>query len=363
MAKCEQCGAEFSNWFGDVKRNCPQCEQRASQQPQVLPPEGSAPTQRVALPTPIATRILIGINIAVYLMMALTTRQFVSFNTPTVLRWGADFGVLTASGEWWRMLTAMFLHGGILHIAVNMWALRNLGYTAELFYGRRNFLIIYLLSGLAGSAATMMWNPVRVSVGASGAIFGVAGALAALVYFKKLPVDRAVLRRDIGSIGGMIVMNLFLGASIPVIDNSAHVGGLLAGTLLGFALPAIIFRAEREKSEAPGYSAIAAVLGVIVAVAMLTRAKVAPDTEAYRAEASYRAGNKVAALAHAKRAADLHPQSFYANYMIGAIYLENDQDAAALPFLERATQIDPNDRDAKAALAEARKSQPGKRTP
>jgi membrane associated rhomboid family serine protease len=358
MAKCEQCGTDFSNWFGDVKRLCPQCEQRAAQQPQILPPEGSAPAPRVALPAPNVTRILIGINVAVYVVMALTTRQFVSFDTPTVLHWGAAFGILTASGEWWRMLTAMFLHGGILHIAVNMWALRNLGYTAELFYGRRNFLIIYLLSGLAGSASTMLWNPVRVSVGASGAIFGVAGALAALVYFKRLPVDRAVLRRDVGSIGGMIVINLFLGASIPIIDNSAHIGGLLAGTFLGFALPAIIFRAEREKSETPGYSATVAVCGAIVAIAMLTRTKVAPDAEAYRAEDSYRSGNKSAALAHARRAAELHPQSFYANYMIGAIYLENKQDADAIPFLERATQIDPNDADAKAALAEARKSQP-----
>lgn len=358
MSKCEQCGTEFSNWFGDVKRVCPQCEQQDRQQAQVLPPETSAPTPRIALPAPIATRILIGINIAVYLAMALTTRQFVTFDTPTVLRWGADFGVLTASGEWWRMLTAMFLHGGILHIAVNMWALRNLGYTAELFYGRRNFLIIYFLSGLAGSAGTMLWNPVRVSVGASGAIFGVAGALAALVYFKKLPVDRAVLRRDIGSIGGMIIINLFLGASIPVIDNSAHVAGLLAGTLLGIALPAVIFRTERDKSVALGFSAATAVVGAIVAIALLTRVKVAPDAEAYQAETSYRSGDKAGALIHVKRAAELHPQSFYANFMIGAIYLESNQDAEAIPFLERATQIDPNDRDARTALAEARKSQP-----
>ena len=228
------------------------------------------------LPAPIATRILMGINIAVYLAMVLTTRQFVNFDTPTVVHWGADFGLLTLSGEWWRMLTSTFLHGGIIHIAVNMWALRNLGYTAELFYGRRNFLIIYLLSGLAGSAGTLVWNPARVSVGASGAIFGVAGALAALVYFKKLPVDRAVLRRDIGSIGGMILVNLFLGASIGIIDNSAHVGGLLAGTILGFALPAMIFRAEREKSETPGYMATAAVLAAILGLAMFCRAKVAP---------------------------------------------------------------------------------------
>jgi membrane associated rhomboid family serine protease len=362
MAKCEQCGAEFSNWFGDVKRICPQCEQRAANlpQPQLLPPDGS--TQPAAplmqLPAPIATRILMGINIAVYLAMVLTTRQFVNFDTPTVVHWGADFGLLTLSGEWWRMLTSTFLHGGIIHIAVNMWALRNLGYTAELFYGRRNFLIIYLLSGLAGSAGTLVWNPARVSVGASGAIFGVAGALAALVYFKKLPVDRAVLRRDIGSIGGMILVNLFLGASIGIIDNSAHVGGLLAGTILGFALPAMIFRAEREKSETPGYMATAAVLAAILGLAMFCRAKVAPDLEVYSAEMAYEAGDKAGALAHVQRATELHPQSFYANSFIGALYLDNGENAKALPFLEKANQLDPTNAGVKQALAQARQASP-----
>lgn len=355
MAKCEQCGADFSNWFGDVKRVCPECEQRA--QPQVLPPEGAGqpPMQRLVLPLPIITRILMGINIAVYLAMVLATKQFVDFDTDTVVRWGANFGVLTASGEWWRMLASMFLHGGLIHIAVNMWALRNLGYTAELFYGRRNFLLIYMFSGLAGSAGTMLWNPFRVSVGASGAIFGVAGALAALVYFKKLPVDRAALRRAVGSIGGMILVNLLLGASVPVIDNSAHVGGLLAGTILGFTLPAEIFRAEREKSRMLGYMATFAVVGVIVAVAVISREKVAPDAEAFHAETALEAGNKGEALAHVQRAEQLQPKSFYANYAIGEVYLNCGENAKALPYLEKANELQPNNTDLKAALDRAKK--------
>lgn len=357
MARCEQCGTEFSNWIGAQKRLCPNCEQQAGLQrpPDILPPEGEASAQpRVKLPPPIATRVLIGINIAVFLAMAAATREFVDFNTQTVLRWGADFAILTTSGEWWRMLTAMFLHGGILHIAVNMWALRNLGYTAELFYGRRNFLIIYFLSGLAGSAGTMIWNPLSVSVGASGAIFGVAGALAALVYFKKLPVERALLRRDIGSIGGVIIFNLIIGARIPVIDNSAHVGGLLAGTLLGFALPATIFRTERQKPTNTGYVAIAAIVVAILIIAGYTRVKVAPDVETYRAELAYEAGNKQEAYAHAAKAAQLHPQSFYSNLMIGLYLLDQDKKVEAIPYLEKANQLMPNDQQVKAALEHAR---------
>lgn len=360
MAKCEQCGASFSNWYGDVKRLCPNCEQRGAQMPppQVLPPEapGEPAAPRMVLPPPTATRILIGINVAVFVAMALLTRQFMTFNTPTVLQWGADFGPATAGGEWWRMLTSMFLHGGIIHIAVNMWALRNLGYTAELFYGRRNFLIIYFLSGLAGSAGTLVWNPNVVSVGASGAIFGVAGALAALVYFKKLPVDRALLKRDIGSIGAMIVYNLIFGAAVPVINNAAHVGGLIAGVILGYALPAIIFRAEREKSNNAGNLAIAGVLAIILVIAVSGRQKLAPDIEAYRAETAYDTGHKDEALTHADRAAQLHPRSFYSNYMVGALYLEHGDNAKAVPFLEKASELNPNNPGVKSALAHARQS-------
>jgi rhomboid protease GluP len=296
---------------------------------------------------------LIGINVVVYIAMVVTSTQL-SFDNPTVLRWGANFALLTASGEWWRMLTAMFLHGNVVHIAVNMWALLSLGSTAEIFYGRKNFLIIYFLSGLAGSAGTMLWNPVSISVGASGAIFGVAGALAALVYFKKLPVDRATLKRAVGSIGGMILVNLFLGATIPIIDNSAHVGGLLAGTILGFALPAMIFRAEREKSEGPGYMAMAAVLCIITAIAIFSHARVAPELEVYYAQTAYQAGDHAGALAHADRAAQLHPQSFYANYIIGALYLESGNNSKALPFLVKASQLKPDNAEVKAAVTQAR---------
>ena len=356
MAKCEQCGTEFSNWFGDVKRLCPECERRAQrQQPEILPPDTPAQSAppRPNLPPPVITRMLIGINVAVFVAMVLMTRQFFDFDTGTVLRWGADFAPATASGEWWRMLTSMFLHGGILHLAVNMWALRNLGYTAELFYGRRNFAIIYLLSGFAGSSATLIWRPDTVSVGASGAIFGVAGALAAMVYFKKLPVDRAVLRRDMGSIGGVIIFNLLLGARIPVINNAAHVGGLIAGVILGFALPATIFRAERERSNTAGFMAIAAVLAAILVIGYTGHERLTAESEVYRAEKAYDAGDKATALQQIEKAANQHPSTFYANYVIGAIYLENGRATEAVPFLEKAAQLRPTNRAVKEALQQA----------
>lgn len=358
MARCEQCGARFSNWFGDVKRLCPQCAQRARQpQGEVLPPETApSPQPRVELPPPTVTRILIGINVAVFVAMVLLTRQFFDFNIDTVLHWGADFAPATAGGEWWRMLTSMFLHGGIIHIAVNMWALRNLGYTAELFYGRRNYLIIYLLSGFAGSSATLVWRPDTVSVGASGAIFGVAGALAAMVYVKKLPVDRALLKRDIGSIGAVIFYNLLFGAAVPIINNAAHVGGLIAGFILGYALPATIFRSEREKGATAGIMAIALVLCVIAVIGYTGHQRLAPDIEVYHAEQAFDAGNQAATKLHAERAAALHPTGLNSNYTLGWIFLHMNRPADAVPFLEKAVQLSPKNEQIKALLAEAQRA-------
>lgn len=357
MARCEQCGASFPNWFGDVKRLCPQCEQRATQlrQPDILPPEGAA-QPRIVLPAPVATRILIGINVAVYVAMVLLTRQFIQFDDATALKFGADYAPATVGGEWWRMLTSMFLHANLLHIAVNMWALRNLGYTAELFYGRRNYLIIYLLSGFAGSAGTLVWRPGVVSVGASGAIFGVAGALAAMVYVKKLPVDRALLKRDIGSIGAVIIYNLIFGAAIPIINNAAHVGGLIAGFILGYALPATIFRAEREKPGTTGLWSVAVVLAIIVGIASSGRLRLAGDVEAYRAEQAYDANDKVGALAHADRAGNLRPESPRSNLIVGWIYYHEGQPGKAIPFLENASQRMPDDPQIKALLEAARQA-------
>lgn len=358
MARCAQCGSEFSNATTSSKLVCPRCESQGANlpEPQVLPPETAHAPQapRMQLPAPVVTRILIGINCAVFVAMVLLTRQFVDFDTEVALRYGADFAPATAGGEWWRMLTSMFLHGGIIHIAVNMWALRNLGYTAELFYGRRNYLIIYLLSGLAGSSATLIWRPDTVSVGASGAIFGVAGALAAMVYFKKLPVDRALLKRDIGSIGAVIFYNLIIGAAVPIINNAAHVGGLIAGFLLGYALPARIFRSEREKPASTGVLAAVFIVVMIMVIGFFGHQRLAPDVEVYHAEQAYDRGDKAAAMPYIEHAATMHPQTFYANYLIGAMFLDNGKPAQAVPFLAKAAALHPDNATVKAALEHAK---------
>ena len=346
MARCEQCGAEFSNWFGDLKRVCPSCERQAAATAPAVP--------RPKLPTPFVTWTLIALNVGVFLAMVLLTHQFADFDGETALRWGADYGPATVSGEWWRMLTSMFLHGGILHIAVNMWALLNLGFTAELFYGRRNFFLIYMLSGFAGSSATLIWRPETVSVGASGALYGVMGALAALLYLKHLPVDKVKLRKSVGSIGAVIVFNLLISARIPIINNAAHVGGLIAGAILGFALPALGFPSEREKSPLAGNMAIALVICLMIVIAVSGTAKLGPEVELYRAEKAFDAQDLNTAVQHADKAAALHPSSARSNYMIGAIYVNAGHPDKAIPVLEEAQKELPQNKQIQVLLDEAR---------
>ena len=122
------------------------------------------------------THILFGANVAVYLAMAIGSGTVVNF-PGQALFFGANYGPYTLTGQWWRLLTYMFMHGGILHIAFNMWCLWDLGALCESLYGRVTYGAIYIITGAGAGLASVAWNPGVLSVGASGAIFGLAGAL------------------------------------------------------------------------------------------------------------------------------------------------------------------------------------------
>src|ERR1035438_5920275 len=152
---------------------------------------------------------------------------------PDLVRWGANFGPLTVSGQWWRLLTCVFLHGGLLHIAFNMWCLWNLGRLAESIYGHWTFAVVYLICGVGSSLASVWWNPSVLSMGASGAIFGIAGALIASFYLGEFSLPRAAVSGTMRSVAVFVGYNLVFGAVIARTDNAAHVGGLLMGLILG----------------------------------------------------------------------------------------------------------------------------------
>ena len=165
--------------------------------------------------------------------------------TPVQLvTWGANFAPLSLGSQPWRMLASNYVHIGIIHIFFNMWCLWNLGLLAERIFDRWSYLLVYTASGIAGSLASLWWHPRGIGAGASGAIFGLAGGLIAVLYLGKLPIAKAALKPTLKSLIMFAAYNLFFGLA-PGIDNSAHLGGLAAGLGLG----AVLARSYSEPPE------------------------------------------------------------------------------------------------------------------
>jgi rhomboid protease GluP len=153
------------------------------------------------------------------------------------LAWGAGFGPATKDGEWWRLGTAIFLHFGLVHLAVNMWALWDAGRLTERLYGTLRFIIIFIVSGLTGNLVSLIAQGDKaVSGGASGAIFGVYGALMVCLWTVRRQVHPVEFRWMFGGAVVFSIATMVFGLLIPGIDNAAHIGGLLSGALVGSAL-------------------------------------------------------------------------------------------------------------------------------
>jgi rhomboid protease GluP len=264
MANCIRCGRQLPGLsFG--KKICQWCVRHEAAQRGEVPddqPQTVMPAPWVQREATIGlTQIILGINVAVFLGMVLAGSTVMDFPGRELLQWGANAGALTMSGEWWRLLTNVFVHGGLFHIAFNMWCLWNLGALCESLYGRWTYGAIYLLCGVGASLASAAWHPYVPSVGASGAIFGLAGALIAAFKLGEFSIPRAALSGTLRSLGAFVIYNLIFGFALPGIDNTAHIGGLITGLIVG-ALIALI--APRQ-DQAPRRVAVFVV--VILALA------------------------------------------------------------------------------------------------
>lgn len=191
------------------------------------------------------TPIIMYANIVLFFLMVFAGKGFLTFQPDDLTAWGASYAPMVAEGEWWRLVTAIFLHGGLEHLVANMVCLFYVGIHLEKLMSRGRYLCIYLLSGLAGSTVSLLWHTEPgVAVGASGAIFGLYGAyiaqLAGGVYPKS--ESRLVLREMLIIIG----VNLLVGI-VPGIDNAAHIGGLVCGLLLGFMF--LVLSKEKEEQK------------------------------------------------------------------------------------------------------------------
>ncbi|MCL2170463.1 MAG: rhomboid family intramembrane serine protease, partial [Defluviitaleaceae bacterium] len=199
------------------------------------PPRPAAPQKRQkpkaqqyfgepVVKTPIFAVMLIIINIAMFAVLEFTGG---STSTMNLLRFGAaHFGLTFHFGEWWRMFTPMFLHIGFMHLMMNTMWLILAGLRGEMYFGHWKFLVIYLVSGVVGSVAMMVLSPYAVGAGASGAIFGLMGALLAYTIFTKRPIENFTTQSLGIMIGINVVLGIFMGGTGgAAISNSAHIGG------------------------------------------------------------------------------------------------------------------------------------------
>jgi len=182
------------------------------------------------------TYIIIILNSIVYLFSSFLSQDFTDMDMETLVNMGALYGpYVVQEGEWWRLFTAMFLHGGMTHILMNMFSLYIIGRGAEMYFDKSAYISIYLFSGLIGGLVSLFVHPGSVGVGASGAIFGIFGALAGffLAHREKIATHAKAFMKDFSIIIGI---NLVIGLSIPSVDVSAHLGGLAVGLVGGYVL-------------------------------------------------------------------------------------------------------------------------------
>jgi rhomboid protease GluP len=187
-------------------------------------------------PRLIATPAIVVGNIIVFVAMIACGVNMLTPETQDFIKWGANFGPKTMDGQWWRLITHMFLHFGILHIGFNMWVLWNLGRLMERLVGNTGFVLLYSVSGIAGGIASLAWNPGVVSAGASGAVFGVGGALLGFLLLRRDTIPIEALKPLRNSMLTFLAYNLIFGLVVPGIDMAAHVGGLVTGFVCGLAL-------------------------------------------------------------------------------------------------------------------------------
>ena len=208
---------------------------------------------------PTFTYFFFGLNIFIFIVMAFAGG---STNGPTLMAFGVKSNAEIASGQWWRFVTPIFLHIGLLHILFNSYALWVVGPQVEKLYGGARFVIFYVLTGVAGVAASYFYHPENQSAGASGAIFGLFGVLLVFGIRHRRDIP-PFFKRAVGTgVLPVILINLVIGFSIAAIDNSAHIGGLLAGAALAALIP---FQRPGE-NEKPFFTSIQISIMAMIAV-------------------------------------------------------------------------------------------------
>ncbi len=265
MAECMLCGRPLPVvTVGPLSDFCDHC--RALRSPVARQPRFPATASLLAQVFSSPTWVLITLNVAVFLLLMGRGMPLWSPTGQQVIRAGGNYGPLTLGPQPWRLLTAVFIHVGIVHLLVNMWTLLNVGLLAERLYGRGAFVFVYLSTGIAGNVASIFHNPYVISAGASGALFGVAGALITTLHADQVPAPRHTVRQLLISLIVFSAFSLAYGFYTERIDNAAHLGGLLLGLGLGAGLGHHLGPSARARAFRKQLFTMAAVVVVLTAV-------------------------------------------------------------------------------------------------
>jgi rhomboid protease GluP len=244
---------EAGQAYQKTHRMCPNCRALIARDASVCPlcgartgslrTRGGDGAERILGIIPIpstATSVLVAVNIILYGLSWYLTQTLGAdaargdmggIRGDVLVRFGAKFGPLVFAGEWWRLVTAMFLHASLLHIGMNLWCLFDLGPEVESLFSTPKFIVLYLVTGVAGFVLSLAWSPRGLSVGASGAILGMIGILIG-ASFRHGQLGKAYRATLIRWVIYIAIFGLFF-----ALDNAAHLGGLATGALLGYVVP------------------------------------------------------------------------------------------------------------------------------
>jgi rhomboid protease GluP len=297
------------------------------------------------------TVAIVGLNVLVYVVMVLRGASPLLPSPQDAIRFGADVGALTFGGQWWRLITSMFVHFGIFHIGLNMWCLWNLGRAAERLMGRFSYLLAYMVSGTFGSIASVYWHPEAAGAGASGAIFGLAGVLVSYIYLKKTPSNLQLNSRFLGSLGTFIFYNLVFGEAVHIISNAAHIGGLVMGLVVGALLPSSSAPESSRRARLSlvvGFSVLALTASFLYAKRVKSGA-----SELTSIRHLLSTGKTDEALKQLQELTTREPGLAQAQSMLGTIYFSRQNYPAGLTAFEKAYADDPKDQSIQRKLGAA----------
>jgi rhomboid protease GluP len=306
------------------------------------------------------THILVALNVAVYVLMIVSGASPIEPSLSQLVRWGADWGPLTLGAQPWRILTSNYVHGGFIHIAFNMWCLWSLGQLAERLFDSWSYVLVYTLSGIAGSVVSLWWHPMVVGVGASGAIFGLAGAVLAVLYFGHLSISREALRPTLRSLLAFVGYNLLFGLR-PGTDNSAHMGGLAGGLFLGFVIARSGSREDVRRTAIFGSAVLAVILaGVLITLrkgySPVDSADLDPEAGA-KGITAFKAQNYDEAIRYFTMLTKQNPKLAGGYFLLGQAYFNAQRPKDAVGAFQAGLALKPDDAEAETMLGQAYEAQ------